>query len=65
LRESIQHQLEPDTVTIGSENDIAVYQEEGTEDIPARPFLGPAMYEERAEIKAAIDNLLLTWITGK
>lgn len=50
LRDSIGFQLAGRTLTIGSADPVAVYQEFGTHDtakhraIPPRPFIGPAVY---------------------
>jgi hypothetical protein len=49
LREGIGHSVEKSgheqTLTVGSESDIAYWQEMGTEKIPPRPAIGPAMFE--------------------
>jgi phage gpG-like protein len=42
LRESIHHDVAGLEAVIGSDSDIALYQELGTAHIPPRPFLGPA-----------------------
>ena len=46
LRDSITHDVDGDTVVVGSELDIAEYQELGTDKMPPRPFIGPAMMHE-------------------
>ena len=60
LRDSISYDVEASgltiTVTLGSDSEVAVYQELGTIDIPPRPFLGPTMFE-RGEIYAAVAGL--------
>jgi hypothetical protein len=49
LRESIKHSLEKNgrehTLSVGSESQIAYWQEMGTDTIPPRPAIGPAMFE--------------------
>lgn len=45
LSESIEMRVDGNGAIIGSKSDIALYQENGTENIPPRPFLGPAAYE--------------------
>lgn len=45
LRDSITMRSEGNGAIIGSTLDIALYQENGTENIPPRPFLGPAAGE--------------------
>jgi phage gpG-like protein len=62
LMDSIGHKVQGDDVVIGSDSDIMIYQELGTETIPPRPVLAPAMYEERKHIKASIDELLRAFI---
>jgi len=44
LARSIQFTIEGDTGYVGSDDPVAVYQELGTARIPARPFLGPALF---------------------
>ncbi len=49
LRDGIKHSLEKHgrehTLTVGSESQIAYWQEIGTDTIPPRPAIGPAMFE--------------------
>jgi len=42
LRDTISHQIDGLEAVIGSDSDIMVYQELGTEHIPPRAVLGPA-----------------------
>lgn len=44
LARSIQITIKGDTGYVGSDDPVAVYQELGTARIPARPFLGPALF---------------------
>jgi len=44
LARSIQITIEGNTGYVGSDDPVAVYQELGTPRIPARPFLGPALF---------------------
>ena len=50
LRDSIGHRAEGASVSIGSNNDKAVWQELGTARIPPRPFLQGAALEKKDEI---------------
>lgn len=63
LRDSITYEVEGDTVSIGSDSDVAVYQELGTATIPPRSFLAGAAYRKEpeivAEIGAAVEHKLL------
>lgn len=49
LRDGITHSVEKkgreQTLTVGSESQVAFWQEMGTDKIPPRPFVGPAMSE--------------------
>lgn len=50
MRESIGHKVGEHEAVIGSNSDIAVYQELGTQHIPPRSFLGAAAAEKAKEI---------------
>lgn len=65
LMHSISHSVERNSVVIGSDSEIMVYQERGTPDIPPRPVLGPAMFQSRKFIKKAIDTYFLAWFLMK
>ncbi|MFL9904217.1 hypothetical protein PQR71_39870 [Paraburkholderia fungorum] len=58
LREGIKHSVEKggreQTLTVGSESQVAYWQEAGTDKIPPRPAIGPAMFESE---QMAIDLL--------
>jgi HK97 gp10 family phage protein len=43
LRDSVSHEVNGLTAVIGSTSDVMVYQELGTDTIPPRPVLGPAL----------------------
>jgi hypothetical protein len=45
MRDSIEHKVVGHEGHVGSDSDIAVYQELGTSKIPARSFLGGAAFE--------------------
>lgn len=62
MRDSIEYQIQPHQVYIGSPSDILVYQEIGTVHIPPRPVLGLAMYKEKVSMHGAINNFLISWI---
>lgn len=48
LRDSIEHEVDVDSVRIGTNVDYAVYQEEGTRYMDPQPFLRPALYRVRS-----------------
>jgi hypothetical protein len=52
-------------VYIGSPSDIALYQEMGTDHIPARSFLGLTMYKEKHQIEFMLQQFLINWMSGK
>ncbi len=47
LRDSIGHEVRGHSVAVGSDLDIAIYQEMGTETIPPRPFLRIAAFRSK------------------
>ena len=66
LRESIHHvvNLGEHKVVIGSDSEIAAYQELGTQHIPARSFLGLALFTEKQKIIYILGLFLQYWITN-
>jgi HK97 gp10 family phage protein len=50
---------------VGSDSDIALYQEAGTEHIPPRSFLGGAMAEKLPEIKEIVGGALVGALIGQ
>jgi len=61
LRDSITMRSEGNGAIIGSPLDIALYQENGTEHIPPRPFLGPAA----GEVMDSAPELIVKVISAK
>ena len=64
LRDSISHQVHDLEAAIGSDSDIAVYQEMGTAKIPPRPFLGTAVEHNKDRIKAIIGTAVVRGLMG-
>lgn len=64
LRDSIKNEVHAFDAVIGSESDIAKYQELGTEKIPPRPFLGPAVLHNEHEIKRVLGAALVAGLVG-
>ena len=60
MRDSIHHEVEGDTARIGSDMDIALYQEVGTSRIPARSFLMGSAVHHKDEIVHAIGQTVAT-----
>lgn len=50
LRDSISHEVNGASAVIGSTDDVMVYQELGTETIPPRPVLGPALLRKEKQV---------------
>jgi HK97 gp10 family phage protein len=64
LRDSIEHEQQGLEAVVGSKLDIAAYQEFGTEKIPARPFMGPAVFRRREFIARVIGGYAVAGLCG-
>jgi len=64
LKNSISHISEGLVATIGSNLDIAAYQELGTNKIPPRPFLGPSVDENHEKIRKIAGAATVAGILG-
>ena len=64
LKDSIHHVVNPATsdLYVGSSDEIAIFQEFGTKNIPARSFLGLTLFKEKAEIQFILGLFMLYWI---
>ncbi len=56
LRASIKAEVDGKRVVLGSDDPIAVYQEEGTRSMPPRPFIGATMFSLGHEMADLIAN---------
>jgi HK97 gp10 family phage protein len=67
LRDSIGTVISTDGMEaqVGSNSDIAVYQELGTEHIPPRSFLGGAMARKLPEVKEILGASLVAGLVGE
>lgn len=54
LRDSISHQVDGLEAVIGSDSDVAVWQELGTKNIPPRSFLGTALVNKEGQVAKTI-----------
>ena len=54
LRDSIGHTVKDSEAQVGSNSDIAVYQELGTTSVPPRSFLGGALADKLADVRKII-----------
>lgn len=65
MRDSIEHTVRGDSGFVGSDSDIAFWQELGTSRIPARSFLGGAAMHKGKEAAEAIGQTIVTNLIGK
>src|SRR5262245_15225857 len=65
MRDSIEHTVADGEAQVGSNSDIAVYQELGTERIPPRSFLGGAAAESVDAIIGIVGDHAVTALVGK
>lgn len=64
LRDSIEVKAQGNEAVIGSDSDIALYQELGTDKMPPRPFLGPAIYDSKLPIGELSATTIIAWVCG-
>lgn len=64
LRDSIQMGVESGRAVVGTNDEIAKYQEFGTGHIPPRPFLGPAAFMAKVPISVLALKTVVAWIAG-
>ena len=66
MRDSISHKAMPFEFTVGSADEILVYQELGTsKGIPPRPVLAPALYRNVPQIQHEIGKTIEQNLAGK
>jgi phage gpG-like protein len=65
MRDSIDHVVEQDEAVVGSNSDIAVYQELGTDRIPPRSFLGGAASRRGEEVARILGGGVVKALVGK
>jgi len=64
MRDSVEHVVIDSEVQVGSDSDIAVYQELGTATIPPRSFLGGAVADELPAIMDIIGDSAAAALIG-
>lgn len=64
MRDSISHTAEGGKVVVGAEDEKMVYHEFGTEHIPPRPVLGPALYMNQNRILIGLARVSASWVGG-
>lgn len=65
LRDSIEHTVLGDEAHVGSNSEIAEYQELGTAHIPPRSFLGSALVQTTDEVVKIIGEGVVGALTGR
>lgn len=63
LRDSIQHEVHGSEAVVGSQSDIAAYQEFGTDKIPPRPFIGPAAFDSKEKVQKILGAAIVGGLT--
>lgn len=64
LRGSIEVEVSGSEAVVATADIVALYQEQGTEHIPPRPFLGPAAADSQKTIGASVAAILIAWVSG-
>lgn len=64
LRDSVTHEVSALEAVIGSADEVMLYQELGTEKIPPRAVLGPALVRNRKKIKKLLGHAVASGIAG-
>jgi phage gpG-like protein len=66
LHDSIEISCSGNHAVVGSNDEVALYQEVGTDrGIPPRPFLGPAGFEAKQPIGVMAANTMIAWVSGR
>ena len=65
LRDSIEHQSALTEAVVGSNSEIAVFQELGTEKMPPRSFLAGAAMRKEEEVVAILGESVVTALIGE
>lgn len=64
LRDSISHEVGALEAIVGSPDEVLVYQEIGTQHIPPRPVLGPALYHNQKMVQKVLGAALASGLLG-
>lgn len=65
LMNSIYSKIEEKVAAVGSNDPIMLWQEKGTVHIPARPALGPALFQNKEIIKKIVSKMMFAWLTNR
>jgi hypothetical protein len=64
MQESIEHKVKGNEGHVGSDSDVALWQELGTDKIPARSFLGGSAFELEPKIRRDIGIDFFALLSG-
>jgi HK97 gp10 family phage protein len=64
MRDSIEREIVGLEGVVGSKDDIAEYQEFGTDRIPPRPFIGPAAFANKDKIQKILGHAIVEGLVG-
>ena len=65
LRDSIEHTVQDSEAQVGSNSDIAVYQELGTKNMPPRSFLGGALADKLDDVRKIVGQEAVAALIGE
>ena len=65
LRNSVGHRVDGNRAVVGSNSEVAVFQELGTEHVPARSFLGSAAHRKAEEVARLMGVAVVEAMVGK
>ena len=65
MRDTIGHRVAGHEAVVGSDSDIAVYQELGTSHIPPRSFLGGAAFRKAEEVAQTLGHAAVLGLVGR
>ena len=65
LRDSVGHAVKDSVAHVGSDSDVAVYQELGTKNMPPRSFLGGALAESLEEVREIVGESAVAALVGE
>jgi HK97 gp10 family phage protein len=65
MRDSIEHSVADGEAHVGSNSDIALYQELGTSKMPPRSFLGGALVDKLPKVCEILGKSIVAGLVGK
>jgi hypothetical protein len=64
MRASIEAVAHGSEAVVATPDVVALYQDQGTDRIPPRPFFGPAAIASREKVARSTGAILLAWLAG-